>query len=34
VRVGYRTLAYEIEEGSKELDIEFGGLLLGVGFTF
>jgi hypothetical protein len=34
VRIGYRTLAYEIENGDSELDIEFGGLLLGVGFTF
>lgn len=33
-RVGYRTVNYKVEEGSKELDFAYAGPMAGIGFAF
>lgn len=34
LRVGYRRIHYEFDDGDNELDIDFSGFLVGVGFNF
>lgn len=34
INLGYRVLAYDVEDGSKELDIAFEGWMLGIEFRF
>jgi len=34
LRVGYRRIHYEFDDGDNELDVDFSGFLVGVGFNF